>query len=265
KRYRIYRTHFMDFFSTNFPGVVRIDQVTRGQLEAHIDDLLGAGKANKTLNGHIQFLRSFFNMTVDEEELTVSPANRLKSFPEQKGERPPYWTVSEVQSILDNSPKEWRDIFHFLYLTGLRKSELIHLRRVDAHPKAKSPYIDVCSHDGWKTKTGKARIVPLNSMAAQIASRQAASNKHPYLFSSVLGNKLDPDKIYQALKKVLRKLQLTGDVHQWRHTFASHLVMKNVGIERVSKLLGHTTLEMTMRYAHLAPRELRDSVELLCS
>jgi hypothetical protein len=48
-----------------------------------------------------------------------------------------------------------------------------------------------------------------------------------------------------------------------RHTFASHLVMRGVGLRAVQELLGHCDLKLTMRYAHLAPGHLRDSVNAL--
>lgn len=51
--------------------------------------------------------------------------------------------------------------------------------------------------------------------------------------------------------------------HDLRHTFASWLVQEGVPLDRVSKLLGHKSLTMTMRYAHLAPSQLREDVALL--
>lgn len=77
------------------------------------------------------------------------------------------------------------------------------------------------------------------------------------------GGKIHRDKIYRCLQSALKKIGLQGNVHKFRHTFASHLVMKGVGIETVSKLLGHSSIEMTMKYAHLAPDHLRKAVDLL--
>jgi hypothetical protein len=48
-----------------------------------------------------------------------------------------------------------------------------------------------------------------------------------------------------------------------RHTFASHLVMRNAPLKAVQEMMGHANISMTMRYAHLAPHVTRDAVRLL--
>ncbi|MDP2361750.1 MAG: tyrosine-type recombinase/integrase [bacterium] len=282
RRYRIYARHLVDFFVTHLPTVKTIDQITK----AHLDECITAlrkepGKATaknkstrtiqrgtspqqpKTLNGQIQFTKALFNEAVTEGWLPSSPAVRLKAFKGPKDKTQPYWTKDEVKSILGRAEAGWRDLFEFLYHTGLRKGELIHLTWDDVHLDTNPPSISICAKADWRPKTKQIRNVPLNQRAIDILQRQPKSAKHPYVFSGPKGAMVDEDRIYQALQRTLKKVGLVGDVHRWRHTFASHLVMDGVGIENVSKLLGHASIEMTKKYAHLAPYHLKQVVDRL--
>jgi len=58
-------------------------------------------------------------------------------------------------------------------------------------------------------------------------------------------------------------LSRTLDTRQVRHTFASHLVMRGAPVKAVQELLGHASIEMTMRYSHLSPDVRKDAVRLL--
>ena len=68
----------------------------------------------------------------------------------------------------------------------------------------------------------------------------------------------------QKIKNTLKKAGITNfRFHDLRHTFASHLAMQGVDIPTFKDLMGHKTLEMTMRYAHLSPSHKQNAVEKL--
>ena len=86
--------------------------------------------------------------------------------------------------------------------------------------------------------------------------------KTGYVFKNTDGNQLRNARDWFEPAVVLAKL----DDYTWhcnRHTFASRLVMADVNIRTVADLLGHTTIQMTMRYSHLAPAHNQDAVDRL--
>jgi site-specific recombinase XerD len=89
------------------------------------------------------------------------------------------------------------------------------------------------------------------------------SNGQPYVFLNRFGQQLkSPREWFDA---VVRKAGLADFTwHCLRHTFASRLVMADVGLRAVQELMGHKTISMTVRYAHLAPQHQLAAVQRLC-
>ena len=125
------------------------------------------------------------------------------------------------------------------------------------------PKIKIQASEDWFPKTNQRREIPLNPQALHIIKTQTQSEMHDYVFKSFEGNKIKAKTIYDNLKSALKRIGLHGTVHTFRHTFASHLVRNSVGIETVSQLLGHSSIEITSIYAHLAPDQLNRAVNLL--
>jgi site-specific recombinase XerD len=98
-----------------------------------------------------------------------------------------------------------------------------------------------------------------------IAARQAHRHlRGELVFSDLDGNMLTTGAckwpIWRACKRAgLRRIGW----HALRHTFASHLVMRGAPLKAVQELLGHSTIEMTMRYAHLSSDVKQAAVRLL--
>jgi integrase len=107
------------------------------------------------------------------------------------------------------------------------------------------------------TKSGKRREVPLNEPADAILARRAAAVQGDALVFG-MGSW---DAFRKSWEAALEARQL-GDFHfhDLRHTFASWAVQRGVTLPELKELLGHATLAMVMRYAHLAPEQLRSAV-----
>lgn len=107
-----------------------------------------------------------------------------------------------------------------------------------------------------KTKSGKVRAVPVSEeLSNEIRSHHDSKGTGERLFASA----------YSAFREAIDRAELElpdGQLtHVLRHTFASHFMMRGGNILTLNKILGHASLAMTMRYAHLAPEHLQEAIK----
>jgi integrase len=103
------------------------------------------------------------------------------------------------------------------------------------------------------TKSGKERRVPLTA-ALETALKGIRHLRSKRVFCNTDGSALKIDQLHERLWSACRRAGIREiRWHDLRHTFASQLAMKNVPIPQLQQWLGHSTINMTMRYAHLAP------------
>ena len=87
-----------------------------------------------------------------------------------------------------------------------------------------------------------------------------------YVFSNPDGNPLEINTMYRRLEFFCKKAGLRKiSFHTLRHTFASHFIMKGGSLKSLQEILGHSKIEMTMKYAHLSQEYKRKEVNLLNS
>jgi len=116
-----------------------------------------------------------------------------------------------------------------------------------------------------QTKTQKLPLtIPLTTRAADIIHRYLESAQSEHLFVSSAGHPYT----CAAVNRALQRAAATAGLHDiclytLRHTFVSRLVQAGVSLPEVAALAGHRDIRMTMRYAHLAPQHLRNSIALL--
>ena len=152
------------------------------------------------------------------------------------------------------SLKPLHNIVRLLMLTGCRKTEIIKLR----WDEVKADRLNLT-----ESKTG-ARVVWLNEQAAAIIAAQSR-DEDDYVFPSPRQpNQSRPNTALEVMFWYpVRKLAGIEDVriHDLRHTFASHAVMRGIPLPMVSRLLGHANISMTMRYAHVSDVEVEKAAD----
>jgi integrase len=212
--------------------------------------MTGEPYAAATINRPLATLRHLLFLARDEwEVLTAVPKIRQEREPQG---RLRWLTQEEIGALLaacDRSTS--RELRHGVVLalnTGLRLAELYGLTwdRVDLSRSVIRLEL---------TKSGRRREVPINADALA-----ALSSLGPRSEGRVFKVR-DPRQSY---RHAVRRAKL-DDVtfHTLRHTFASWAMMRGASLKELQELLGHASLTMTMRYAHLAPERLKQAVSRL--
>lgn len=250
--------------SRAFPGYRLLD-IRRKNIAEYIESRLADGIAPASINIEIATFSAAINYANKRWELEAKNPVTGLYFPAAPG-RLRYLERDEA-TLLIQATKRMRVPYleHFIQLalnTGCRKNELLlmQFKSIDFHRA-------IITIEGHTTKTGKRRYLPMNQVARR--SLEAPQNyrdkncpESPWVFSQRSGKRVAaPEKSFN------KAVALAGiedfHVHDLRHTFASWLVSEGVELIKVRDLLGHGSIRMTERYAHLAPNRLHDAVAVL--
>lgn len=142
--------------------------------------------------------------------------------------------------------------------TGIRRGELFNLRWEDIDFRTR-----ILTITGGITKSGRTRHIPLNDEAKSVLQNwKKQTDSDDIIFPGRNGGALYTIKT--AWRNLLEDAKIiTFRWHDMRHHFASKLVMAGVSVYVVKELLGHSSIEMTERYAHLAPDHMAEAVARL--
>lgn len=212
-----------------------------------------------TVNRHVAFLKRVFNVAIRDGRCKENPVGRVKMLRENNAR---LRFMSELEeSLLREVFQE--DKWHFVELalhTGLRASEQFGLRW--EHVDFRSDVLTIP-----RSKHGERRHVQMNARVREILRAMPSRLQSEWVYPSKDETRHRNFMSFRhrywepALKKAgLKDLRW----HDLRHTFASRLVMRGVDLSTVRELMGHKTIQMTQRYAHLAPSHLRAAVDVLC-
>lgn len=140
--------------------------------------------------------------------------------------------------------------------TGMRKGEILNLKWNDIDFQRNSIVIQT-------TKNGERRMVPLVGLSYELLKNLDSNGKSNLVFPSNKDLSI-PIDIRSAWDNALRKAEIPNfKFHDLRHTAASYLAMNQASLLEIGALLGHKTIQMTKRYAHLSNNHVQDIAEKL--
>lgn len=248
-------------------GKKRLDQVNLLDIDRLKADLLGRGLSPKTVRNALTVLSRMLHYAVDVEILKLVPRIKL---PKQTMPDMDFLDYEEAELLLATARQhypEWYAPLLFTLRTGMRRGEVFEMRWGDVRLEGSNPHVRVARSLSWNRvttpKNGKARTVPLSPQTVEVLK----AHRHlrgDLVFGREDGKHMGERQSDYWLRRICRRAGLREiGWHCLRHTFASHLVMKGAPLKHVQELLGHSTIQMTLRYSHLAPAETREVVALL--
>lgn len=216
----------------------------------------------KTVNNTLTVLRKALATAQDWGLLETLPKfNRLKA-PKPKFD---FLSSEESERLLAAAEDEWRVALLVSLRTGIRQGEFRALRWEDVDLVAGRMTINQSNWRGivGTPKSGHSRDIPLSTEVVK------ALKGHRHLIGDLVfchptGRAWNPDELRPPLYRACKKAGLRRiGWHVMRHSFASQLVTRGVPLKAVQEMLGHATMDVTLRYSHLSPDVSRDAVERL--
>lgn len=245
-------------------GHLKLDAITTRKIERLKAKLMTRGLNPKTVNNAIGVLGKCLRWAHEIELLDSVPKIRKLKAPPTKFD---FLTFDEADKLLKAAEynPEWHAMIFIALRTGLRFGELSELRWSDID-LTNGVLMVSRSHSRGHTgppKSGKFREIQLSDQTIEFL-KQHRHLKGELVFCKDDGGRHIHRRADVALKRCCKYAELRPiGWHTLRHTFASHLVMRGARLKEVQELLGHSTIEMTMRYSHLTPDVKRDAVALL--
>ncbi len=269
-----YSVHTVTSYKTDIAGfllfinpqneVLSASEINYQQIRAWVSDLIKHKLAARSVNRKLSALKSFFKFLQRQQVIEINPMSKI-SGPKTPKRLPVFVDEHQMEDLFANVAFEegfngQRDklILDILYQTGIRRSELTHLKEVDVDMFNST--IKVLG------KRNKERIIPISlalkrNLEAYLKVKEELNLSNPMLLVSEKGHTLSDQAVYKAVKKYLSQITTIQkkSPHVLRHTFATHLLNNGADINAVKDLLGHANLSATQIYTHNTIDKLKKS------
>jgi len=266
ERYVRDMTFMRKFFEEKANGPVFVEDITEDDLEDLLRYLKEKDFAPNSRSRYFYTLRSFYKFASKKDIVIKDIAANMETIKLPKKERN-YLTEEEVDRVVAEVHNPIiKTIVIFLYNTGLRISECRNLKLDDVDFEKKVIRV-------IEGKNKKDRVVPINNQLYVLLKdyldnvRDAPESDYFFATSRSGKKSISYPHICLSLSAAAEKSGINKQVscHVLRHSFASTLVKKKVGLVEIQKLLGHSNLAVTSIYTHTNLEALTEAVNTLNS
>jgi len=238
-------------------------EATHHHVRSWIVHLMQQSYSAKSINRKLSAVKSYYKFQKKVGKLKVNPASNI-SGPKLAKRLPHVVRGSDIALGLDQLEDDasfmaQRDLtlLSILYLTGMRRSELINLKDSD---------IDHSRHTiKVLGKGNKERLIPISAelsdlILAYIERREETFAESEYLLLTDKGQKMYPKFVYNKVRRWIGSISTVDKKgpHILRHTFATHLADSGAELNAIKELLGHSSLAATEIYMHNSIERLKD-------
>jgi integrase len=213
----------------------------------------------KTVHNDIVAIRQLVNFAIRRGMIRTDPLAGLE-LSQPKPTPQPCWTRDQTENIVKATSPRYRALFQFLADTGTRIGEARWLTWDDVDLANK--VVRIQSKEGWQPKTGDERVVHLSNDLWLMLSQLPRSSQWVFTAPRAkqhpeAGRQISDRRVLAHLKTVLKRLNLPGHLHTFRHAFISHAVMSGVPEAMVRDWVGHVDARTMKRYTHIADEQSR--------
>jgi Site-specific recombinase XerD len=257
-----YRNHIEPRF-----GSTPIDKIKAVDLETFKQELSNKGLSPASVKHVLGNMRRVYNKLAEWELFDGRVPTASVKMPKIDNARVRYLAHEEAEMLLSEIKKSsltwWRISFISLN-TGMRLGEVLSLTKGDIDFKSGVIYARYAKN--------KKRMVFMNDEVKAVINEIKVNQQCSLLFPSKHGELIKITDASKTFARVVHRLGLNPAgiddsqkvvFHTLRHTFASWLAIEGVPLYVISKLLGHATIDMTQRYAHLCPDVKHEAVQMI--
>lgn len=211
--------------------------------------------SNSAVYNYHKCLKAMLNRALTFNKISINPYDRMKGvFKKKNKETIEYLTQDEMRKLMELTPVPGtqvaiaRDLFIFQMFTGLSYSDT-QIFDLSQYKKVDGRWVNV----GTRVKTGVPYISQLLPPAVEILER--------YNWNVPKINNQRYNQMLKAIGMVIGIAKLHS--HMARHTFATYMLSQGAKIENVSRMLGHTNIEQTQRYAKVLAEDVQSDFDMI--